>query len=319
MLRFSSFIPLLTINMDTAMESQVMNYVQDNMDNITFKTLRYEEEELPTNEKLRIMTKTLQDDPALFLSKWGRYLSQNTLALFKQIEDNYEVDFYLDSLLYNEEKGSKEARVGPLKQKSAMHTLAQNRRYEYLKRHLRNSDYFSDESIQLRDPALYDQFIGQHIPASEKAEPFANDVTLVNRILSNIDKKYVSDHLQHQKIIDEEQMEEEEEDEDDEESDSEIFERSTPAVLTKKKASDTEMKEVATAEADEENGEDEELDTEELMELREEQRLELIRLLEEKFLAGKDDFDYDQVDYNEEYDDLEQRERDIQDKYFDED
>lgn len=274
--------------MDSAMESQVMNYVQDNMDNITFKTLRYGEEELPTEDKLRIMTKTLQEDPALFLSKWGRYMSQNTLSLFKQIENNYEVDFYLDSLLYNEEKGRKETRVGPLKQKSAMHTLAQNRRYEYLKRHLRGSDYFSDESIQLRDPALYDQFIGQHIPASEKAEPFANDVTLVNRILNNIDKKYVSDHLQRQKIIDEEQMEEEEEEDEDDESDSEIFERSTPAVLTKKKASDTEMEEIAPAEVDEEDGDDEELNTEGLTELREEQRLELIRLLEEKFLAGKD-------------------------------
>lgn len=275
--------------MDDMNTSLVMEYVQKNIDSIPFKTLRLDEQELASNEKLAQMKKTLHDDPALFLSKWGRYLSQNTLTLFKAIQDNYEVDFYLDSLLYNEEKEREVTQEVSIKPKSALHTLAQNRRYEFLKRHLRHSDYFSDESIQLRDPTLYDQFIGQHIPASEKAEPFSNDVTLVNRILSNIDKKFVDDHLYHQKMIDEEQMEEEEEEEEEDESEDEIFEKSTPTVITKKKNKDEEMKDVSNSEAEEEKeNEEEELDMEGLMEFREEQRLELIRLLEEKFLAGKD-------------------------------
>jgi hypothetical protein len=53
------------------------------------------------------------------------------------------------------------------------------------------------------------------------------------------------------------------------------------------------MSDAATFEAEEkkdeeEEDEEQEIDMEELMEFREEQRLELIRLLEEKFLAGKD-------------------------------
>lgn len=294
--------------MDSSTESQVMSYVQENMDNIPFKTLRHGEQDLTREEKLVQMQKTLHDDPALFLSKWGRYLSQRTLTSFRQIHNNYEVDFYLDSLLYSEgndqpNPADTNSRHPSRQQKSEFYTLVQNRRYEFLKRHLKNSDYFSDESIQLRDPILYDQYIGQHIPAREKKEPFANDITLVNRILSNIDRKYVDDHLYKQKIIDEEQMEEEEEDEE-EESDDEIFEEPTPAVMTKRKGKDVDMTHASAdkekeGNEEDENDEEEEHDMEGLMEFREEQRLELIRLLEEKFLAGKDDFDYDQVDYNE--------------------
>ncbi|KAI8070270.1 coiled-coil domain-containing protein-domain-containing protein [Thamnidium elegans] len=290
-----------------------MDFVQRNLDTIPFKTLRLGEEELAAPEKLLQMEKILHDDPALFLSKWGRYLSQPTLTLFQAIENNYEVDFYLDSLLYKNEIENKPIDKRP--SKSALYTLVQNRRYEYLKRHLKNSDYFSDESILLRDPTLYDQFIGQYIPANEKEQPFTDDITLVNRILSNIDRKFVDDHLYQQKIIDEEQLEEEEEDE----SDDEVFEKSTPTVITKRKNKDVEMEEaealnIDTADADTDTIEEDVTD-----EFREKQRLELIRLLEENFLAGKDDFDYDQVDFNEEYDDLEQLDRDIQDRYFDED
>ncbi|KAG2232236.1 hypothetical protein INT48_000886 [Thamnidium elegans] len=288
--------------MNNSTESQVMDFVQRNLDTIPFKTLRLGEEELAAPEKLLQMEKILHDDPALFLSKWGRYLSQPTLTLFQAIENNYEVDFYLDSLLYKNEIENKPIDKRP--SKSALYTLVQNRRYEYLKRHLKNSDYFSDESILLRDPTLYDQFIGQYIPANEKEQPFTDDITLVNRILSNIDRKFVDDHLYQQKIIDEEQLEEEEEDE----SDDEVFEKSTPTVITKRKNKDVEMEEaealnIDTADADIDTIEEDVTD-----EFREEQRLELIRLLEENFLAGKD-----------EYDDLEQLDRDIQDRYFDED
>ncbi|KAG2199519.1 hypothetical protein INT47_009973 [Mucor saturninus] len=302
--------------MNNSNETLVMRFVQENLDTIPFKTLRRDEEKIGFQEQSEQMKKILQDDPALFLSKWGRYLPHSVLSQFQSIKDNYEVDFYLKSLLYEDEE-----EVSTRPAKSALRTLVQNRRYEYLKRHLKDSDYFSDESIQLRDPALYDQYIGQHISAQEKEEPFADDMTLVNRILSNIDRKFVDDHLHRQKIVDEEQMEEEEESE----SEDEMLEKSTPTVITKKKTKDVNMTDPDILKddvlnSDEDNMEEiDENDTEEIMKFREEQRLELIRLLEEKFLAGKDDFDYDQVDYNEEYDDLEQLERDIQDRYFDED
>ncbi|CAO0794209.1 unnamed protein product [Mucor circinelloides] len=313
--------------MDDTSEAKVMDFVTRNIENIPFKTLRHGEMELPQSEQLTQIQATLHNDPGLFLSKWGRYLSQNSLRLFQDIRGNYEVDFYLDSLLYQQEgepsppQQVQQSTLQPHK-KSAMQLLAQNRRYRYLQQKLRHSDYYSDESIQLREPILYDQFIGQYIPARERAKPFDNDMTLVNRIFSNMDRKFVDDHLYEQKIKDEEQYEEEEEEEEDDEGDE--VEKSTPVVLTKKKGKDIEMKEATLSDEDDDEdiqGEEED-DVEDMKaetEFREEQRAELIRLLEEKFLAGKDEFDYDQVDYNEEYDDLQQMEQDIHDRYFDED
>ncbi|CEI90421.1 hypothetical protein RMCBS344292_04746 [Rhizopus microsporus] len=293
--------------MDKTTQEQVLLYVAENLDNIPFKTLRLGEIELSDKEKLEQMKSTLESDPGLFLSKWGRHLSQSTLSLFECLQDDYEVNFYLSSLLYKQSP-SISPRENARQQKSALHTLSLNRRYEYLKRQLRHSDYFSDEAIQLREPELYEQFVGRHVPASEKNKPFENDVTLVNRILSNIDRKYVSDRLDEQRQIEEEQFEEEEDTDDEDIKMKDVQE--TPSSIASER----------TGEADDGNiDEVEDEDIEAVMQYREEQRQELIRLLEEKFLAGKDDFDYTEVDYNEEYDDLDQQERDIQDKYFDED
>ena len=132
--------------------------------------------------------------------------------------------------------------------------------------------------MQLREPELYEQFVGRHVPASEKNKPFENDVTLVNRILSNIDRKYVSDRLDEQRQIEEEQFEEEEEDTDDEDIKMKDVQK-TPSNIASE----------GTGEADDGNIEEvEDEDIEAVMQYREEQRQELIRLLEEKFLAGKD-------------------------------
>ncbi|CAO3644979.1 unnamed protein product [Mucor fragilis] len=289
--------------MDDTSAAKVMDFVTRNIDNIPFKTLRHGEKELPQSEQLIQIQATLHKDPGLFLSKWGRYLSQNSLRLFQEVCGNYEVDFYLESLLYQQEEESSPSQqlqqiASQPHKKSAMQLLAQNRRYKYLQQELRDSDYYSDESIQLREPILYDQFIGQYIPARERAKPFDSDMTLVNRIFSNMDRKFVDDRLHEQKIKEEEQFEEEEEEDEDEDDD---MEKPTPVVLTKKKdKEDVEMKETTLSsndegdtsqkemDGDEDEDEDEDDDTEADSEFREEQRAELIRLLEEKFLAGKD-------------------------------
>jgi hypothetical protein len=275
--------------MDQASQAAVMTFMRDHLDEIKFKTLRLDEVELAAEEKLAKMEQVLQTDPGLFLSKWGSNLGQDTLKQFKSIQDNYEVDYLLDSLLYQEamDEPMEECSIfenrRPRKPKSALNTLIKNRRYAYLKQHLRHSDYFSEESMQLREPILYDQFIGQHIPMREREQPFSNTTGLVDRILSNINNKYVADHLERQKIIDEEQFEEEEEEDSGDDED-----RSTPALVSKSKPKDVEMIQDESKEGDNPEEEDEAKDMAELSEFREEQRQELIQLLEEKFLAGKD-------------------------------
>lgn len=274
--------------MDKTTQEQVLLHVAENLDNIPFKTLRLGEVELSDKEKLEQMKSTLESDPGLFLSKWGRHLSQSTLSLFECLQDDYEVNFYLSSLLYKQSPPLP-PRENARQQKSALHTLSLNRRYEYLKRQLRHSDYFSDEAMQLREPELYEQFVGRHVPASEKNKPFENDVTLVNRILSNIDRKYVSDRLDEQRQIEEEQFEEEEEEESENEDEVSVRKEKEDDVEMhdgNREAFDDKLRD--KAEDGDEIEEDIEEDIEDMIVFREEKRQELVRLLEEKFLAGKD-------------------------------
>ncbi|KAI8991711.1 coiled-coil domain-containing protein-domain-containing protein [Mycotypha africana] len=306
-----------------------MAYIERNMDIIPYKTLRHGEVDLSTEEKLSNMRSTLRNDPGLFLSKWGKHLSQNTLKLFEIMKNDYEVNFYLDLLLYNH--NDNKDIMEDLPRKSAMQVLAHNRRYEYLQRHLRHSDYFSDESIQLREPVLYEEYIGQYVPDKEKYKPFDKEMTLVSRIYNNMDRKYVDDHVQMQKAILDEQFEEEEEDEFEDEKEKEnVADESLRSAQSSERLNEAEPQDSMTYNAtdnmeeepmnEEEERERLEKEMEELMLFREEKRNELLRLLEEKFLAGKDkDFRYEQVDYNEDYDDLRQLEEDMQDRYFEED
>ncbi|KAI8371522.1 coiled-coil domain-containing protein-domain-containing protein [Radiomyces spectabilis] len=323
--------------MDQAGKDKVLSYISRNLDVIPFKTLKRDEPELSSEAKVQKMAQILDTDPGLFLTKWGRYLSQNTLASFQPLKDDYEVGFHLQRLLHAdgdspdastssmEVTGSLGHRQ-PRKPKSALHTVVHNRRFEYLKRHLRNSSYFSDETMQLRDPVLYEHYIGQYIPDQEKEAPFANDITLVQRILSNIDRDYADKQVQYQRGLEEEQFEEEEEedddDEEDEEDENEKYQEHGNKGLRGANDGDDDvmMKEADLLDILPSQQNQPIMPTEEELQFRDEQRLEFIRLMEERFLAGKDtNFDYASVDYNEIYDDLEQETQDAQDRYFQED
>lgn len=254
----------------------VIAYVQANVDAIPFKSLQADEPEPTNEEKIATMARVAEGDPGLFLSRWGQYLPRAILEYFQPLRGmlynqtsylkstdieqysdlDYEVDFYLQRLM--DEPSKPQQRI------------VSNRRYEYLKRHLRESSYFSDESMQQREPVLYEQYVGQYQSEQEKTMPFANDVTLVQRVLSNIDRHYASEQVRKQKIIEEEQFEEEEESEDEDEDvvqDIPMSDDPTGSSPSNQPEQDTQRDEA---------------------EFRESQRQELIRLLEERFLAGKD-------------------------------
>ncbi|KAI9317076.1 coiled-coil domain-containing protein-domain-containing protein [Dichotomocladium elegans] len=275
----------------------VTDFVKQNIESIPFKALQPDEMEASTEEKVQCMTRVLEEDPALFLSRWGRHLPVTVLHHFQPLRaSNYEVDFHMRQLL---ERNNPSART------------IRNRRYQYLKRHLRETAYFTDESMQKHDPVLYEQYIGRYQSEEEKNMPFGNDVSLVQRVLKNIDQHYAQEQVKKQKIIEEEQFEEEE-DSDDEDDDSNSDDRrpDTENVAM----SDDQIADLLPNQRDQEGVKDENEEA-----LRESRRLELIRLLEERFLAGKDsDFDYSKIDTNETYDDLDQQDRDAQDSYFDE-
>lgn len=286
--------------MEATQANHVLSHVQQHLKDIPFKTLRREEAELSDQEKLAKMQDVLQTDPGLFLSRWGRHLPPDVLQDFQLLQPtDYEVDYHIKHLQNTA---------------ALSHATIHNRRFAYMKLQLRDTAYFSDEAMQQRDPVLYEQYIGQHLTEREKAAPYGNDVNLVQRILTNIDRHYADEQVKQQHDIENEQFEEEEEEEEEEESDDEsdtvmqsapssASTAATPALVTAARPEH----DMLTPNSDEnvldalpsEQAQDPEL-TQSMLAFREEQRLEFVRLMEERFLAGKDpDFDYTQVDLDE--------------------
>ncbi|KAI7856091.1 coiled-coil domain-containing protein-domain-containing protein [Circinella umbellata] len=278
----------------------ISEYIREHVDEIPFKALQPDEMEASAEEKQETMQRILKKDRGLFLSRWGRHLPFGILQEFEPFrEKEYEVDIYLKQLLPTPQEERTQRKI------------IHNRRYEYLKRHLHGSSYFSDESMQQLDPVLYEQFIGQHLTQDEKDHPYDPEENLVQRLLGNMDRRNAHEQVQRQKLIDEEQFEEEDEDSEDEDGDLKMGE----STYNNNNIMVTDEEETERVERDEENEED----IEKMMAFREQQRLELVRLLEERFLSGKDTkFDYTTVDKNEAYDDIAQQEQDIHDQYFDE-
>ncbi|KAJ3116013.1 hypothetical protein HDU96_010661 [Phlyctochytrium bullatum] len=60
------------------------------------------------------------------------------------------------------------------------------------------ADYFTEEALRQKDPALFDYYIGQHIPDSEKKEAFPETMSLVDRMYKDIDDEAYFHQLEEQ-------------------------------------------------------------------------------------------------------------------------
>ncbi|OZJ03840.1 hypothetical protein BZG36_04300 [Bifiguratus adelaidae] len=302
--------------MEAAERAQVVAYISAHLDDIHYKTLRRDEPELPRQHKLAHMTEVLSSDPGLFLSRWGRFLPSEQLARFECLTENYEVSQHLKSLLPQH----KSLANSHQRQTDPNHIRTHNRRYRYLLDHLRHTDYFSLESMQAREPWLYQQYIGRFV--SQPLKPFADNVGLVDRVLYSADQREIADKAAQQQRIEEEQMEEEEEEDDEEEEEEEEKEGDERDEKQDALTGDRRPKDPTTLA--ENKGKSKALDHTHPHNVisethRQELEQEFVRLMEEMFLDGRDkDFDYSAVDDDERLDDLEQEERDQQEAWFDE-
>jgi len=200
-----------------------------------------------------------------------------------------------------------------------------NRRYNYLVHHLRPEGYFSEEDVRLREPVLFEEHIGQFMTPEERAAPYPDDMTLMDRIFHGMDRRYVQDQWDREKQRQREQVPEVESEDDDENmvdivqqdvimKDVQKGSSSKNEVTNDKKDEIEEKKEKKDDDLDEQGQDD--LSGMDLV--QRERWNELTRLLEERWLDGLDiHFDYAQVDDNPEYDDLHQLNQDMQDDYFD--
>ncbi|KAM3584607.1 hypothetical protein VKS41_003415 [Umbelopsis sp. WA50703] len=309
-----------------------MLYVTSNMNSIAFKSLQRDEQERSDSEKAAYMNELLATDPSLFLTKWGRYLPAEQLEHFQPLRtNNYEIDVQMHRLLKELPSG-----VQTIEQENALRKKRiQNRRFQYLKNVLKDSEYFTESAMRLREPGLYEYYIGQHIPPHMRDQPYDNDVNLVQRIMTNIDRSIIDNKLRIQQQIGAEQEEEEEEEEEegdqysndeniaDADGDTNMAQSLSAgpsiAPLSKSllnKSADAQKKLKAESEN---TATKSSVSSDSRQAFQDSQKDEYVRMMEELFLEGRDPtFDYSEVDDNEAYDDLDQADMDFQDKYFDE-
>ncbi|KAJ2997341.1 hypothetical protein HDV02_005613 [Globomyces sp. JEL0801] len=149
------------------------------------------------------------------------------------------------------------------------------------------------DAIKERNPESYYEIVGQHIPASERTKAFPDSMSLIDRIYSNYNESNYMKHVEEKTNVGGDFVEEFETDEETEDE-----------VHTEKLDSIADINVMVDGNTDPPI----------------ERELELIRIMKEMFLAGKDDeFDYAQIDMNEQLDDIQQLDRDLEDAYFDDD
>ncbi|CAH1790663.1 unnamed protein product [Owenia fusiformis] len=247
-----------------------------------FKHQQRDEPDLTHKEKYDIANDILEKNVSTFLSRFGKYLQPSDLDYFEPYRGDYIIDFYLKDIPKQQSDKLNKRKVS-------------NRRYEAMKDMTANSDYFSEDSMKMRDPLLYEQMIGKYLDddeINERAGIDKTDMRMSSIILQHLEMRQESAIRELQRDKEECQMEEEDDDDDDDEDDSEMEEEQE----TKTKNKDGKLS-----------------DGEKLL-----LRQEFIQTMQERFIDGKDlDFDYSEVDGNVEYDSLAIREQDELEQYFD--
>ncbi|XP_032393000.1 coiled-coil domain-containing protein 97 [Etheostoma spectabile] len=243
------------------------------------------EAELTLNQRKEELLHQYRSRPLVFLERYHAYLKPQNLSAFAHVSSDPRALHYSKVI----EKRSAA---------STNRTRVRNQRYAALRALQREGEYFNDEQMRMREPLLYEQYIGQYLTDEEVLErsqeamlddaqrgpgaPVGSTGGLAHLLLNSYQERLIQSRLQ------EEQEREEGAQEEDEDEDDDI------AVQQKEWEPTPEEKVL----------------------LRE----EFISQMHQRFLDGKDkDFDYSEVDENPDYDNLDIVSRDAEDKYFDED
>ncbi|XP_006812209.1 coiled-coil domain-containing protein 97-like [Saccoglossus kowalevskii] len=257
------------------------------------KNQQRDEPDLTEEQKMDIVGEILKKKPAIFLERFGTFLLEEDLELFKSFENDYVINFYLEDI---------KKRLNTKKNA----TKVRNRRYEAMKELTNKGSYFSEDAMQERDPLMYEHYIGQYLTKQEKEERMKkidqSDLRFSTILMDFMDRKDIEENLEKQKEAEDDMLEEEDTDTEDEEDEKMVF---------------------ASREDDESDDSDSALKDTDIAITAEEKnmlRLEYLKTMQIRFISGNDkDFDYSAVDNNVDYDSLDLRQQDEQEKYFDDD
>ncbi|XP_069500503.1 coiled-coil domain-containing protein 97 isoform X2 [Ambystoma mexicanum] len=240
---------------------------------LQIRSQQKDEPDFTQQQKLEMLMEMYRTKPVVFLERFRKALKEEHLECFSHLAGNYEVDFYCQ-----------EIRKSSLKK--VHRTRVRNKRYAALQELIKGGDYFSDEQMRLRDPLMYEHYVGQYLTEEEimfiNSKEMAEATCLSKVILNSFDEQSLQRRLHRQQEQEDACMEEEEEEDEEE--------------LTRAEEEDWVP------------------DGDEKAMLRE----EFVSRMHQCFLDGKDrDFDYSEVDDNPDFDNLEIVTRDEEERYFD--
>lgn len=239
--------------------------------------------ELTLDQRREELLQQYRSRPLVFLERYHVCLKPQDLSVFAHVSSDPRVLHYGKVI---------ERRAAAFTNR----TRVRNQRYAALRALQEGGEYFSDEQMRIREPLLYEQYIGQYLTDEEvlarsqesmlddapggPGAPAGNKGGLTQLLLNSYQERLIQDRLQREQEREDGAREEDEEEED---------------VITAQQK-------------------DWEPTAEEKALLRE----EFIGQMHQRFLDGKDkDINYSEVDENPDYDNLDIVSRDEEDKYFD--
>lgn len=269
------------------------------IDQISFISQQKGEADLTNDQKFKIGVSLFAKNKLQFLLRFGNHLLPEHLEYFyKLVTDNNEDADDMRIVL----NGFSEQAISNKK----MYNI-KNRRYEALQKMILEDKYFSEIEMMKRNPLLYDQLIGQYLTKEEIKERdkycTEDQTSFVKILLEGIERSDAEKERINQEEHEDDILEESDSDtEDDDRSRSPLPSRSHWGEFqNEKKTPKAKQKNIY-------------ITAPEKKLLRE----EFITTMYQSFLDGNDnDFDYETVDSNSNYDSVDTIEHDEEDKYFD--
>lgn len=266
---------------------------------ISFINSHKDEREIRTKEKILMACNLFKRSPTDFLMQFGKYLAPYHMEYFEKLQpENEERDCYKECV----------AKLKSYHSDDSRHKRVRNRRYKAMQKLQEESDYFSEKQMMFRNPLLYEQLVGQYLTDEEIRERDGVDnenLTFLNMILETVDRNQMRETKNVQMV--QEDGEINNSDEASDESDGES------KYKTKKQWGDFDTPDTVPSFTPEKRKQAM-LNAPE----RDLLRKEFLQEMYSSFLDGRDiEIDYNDIDNDEQFDDMQQVCQDAEDRYFD--
>lgn len=291
---------------------------------ISFKNAHVDEAEIKTYEKIRMTKDLYTQSPIDFLMQFGKFLAPYHLGYFENnSHKNRRYHDCVEGLKVYHSETSRRKRV-------------RNRRYKALLQLQNETDYFSEKQMMLRNPLLYEQLVGQYLTDEEIRERDGIDnenLNLLTMILDTVDRNRMREVRNEQMLAESlEAVDINIQKTNKEQSQSNKLQGNIETPDTKpnfnKKWGEFDVPDTKPS-FNKRWGDFDSPDTvpsfkpdvrKQTMINAPERRLlheEFHQEMYSSFIEGRDDYDYESVDNNEQFDDLKQISQDAEDRYFD--